>query len=249
MFSPVGAYPCAEVRMMIGHIVPGPGRALGLRLSIERALGLPLLRVETPGPEIKPRHTRRAARILRKKGVRRVLVPAEFPHWDILERHGLQGVETGEFCRALAAPIALAALKRDGVRPQMATVVLRGERVTRAMRTAALALCSRVKHLVISAPTGGEALRAELRQEFGIPALEDGPARRSDLGIHFSPAAGRGERTIDLAGPEPSVEGFSFSVERGEFPADCQTVPLLSALWESGRLDPAEIAVTAHFHT
>lgn len=234
---------------MIGHIVPGTGWTPRVKLCPERVLDLPLLRAELPGADEKPRHVRRVARALRKRGVRRVLVPPGFLYWDILENQGLIPVETGDFCRTLAVPAALAALTAEGVRAETATVVFRGERVTRSMRMAALSLCPQVRHLLIAAPVGGEALRRELRREFGVPALEDGPARRPHLAVHFTPAAGRGERVVDLAGPEPALEGFGFSHRTETLPGDCQTLPLLCALWESGRLDPADIVILANFST
>lgn len=234
---------------MIGHIVPGPGRAMRVRLFQTRVLEMPVLRAEAPGGMLKPRHARRAAQALRKKGVRRVLVPPDFPFWDEVARKGLQPVETGDFCRSLACPIALAALAGAGVRPQEAAVVFRGERVTRSMRMAALALCPQVKHLLIAAPAGGEALRAELRREYGVPALEDSPARRPDLSVLFTPGSGRGEQIADLSGPAPALERFTFSTADGALPEDCEALPLLCALWETGRLDPAGITVFADFRT
>ena len=32
-------------------------------------------------------------------------------------------------------------------------------------------------------------------------------------------------------------------------PEDCEGLPLLAALWETGRLDPAEITVFTDFHS
>ena len=158
-------------------------------------------------------------------------------------------METGDFCRALAPAIALAALKGMGIPPEQGVVVLRGERVTRALRLTALALCPRVKGVLVDAPSGGEALRRELRREYGVPALEDGPGRRAQLALHFSPATGRGERLADLSGPAPALADYHFGLEGEALPEDCEALPLLSALWESGRLGLGEVQVVAHFHS
>ena len=145
--------------MRIGQIAVGRKRSLRTQFSPERVLDMPILRAEIPEPW-RPRRLRRAARALRKQGVKRVLVPAGFAQWDTLESAGLGPVETGEFCRALAPAVALAALTGAHIRPEGATVVLRGERVTRAMRMSALKLCPEVKNLLIAAPVGGAGLQA-----------------------------------------------------------------------------------------
>lgn len=231
---------------MMGQILYGP-RGLRTRLTREEALGLPLLRAQTAGQ--RPGAVRRAARALRKQGVRRALAPPGFLDWELLEGQGIRPVETGDFCRALAPAIALAALKGMGIPPEQGVVVLRGERVTRALRLTALALCPRVKGVLVDAPSGGEALRRELRREYGVPALEDGPGRRAQLALHFSPAAGRGERLADLSGPAPALTDYHFGLEGEMLPEDCEALPLLSALWESGRLGLGEVQVVAHFHS
>ena len=231
---------------MIGHILYG-SPALWTRLERERVLGLPLLRALAPGGGAGA--VRRAARALRRRGIRRALAPPGFPDWAALEAQGVRPVETGELCRALAPAIALAGLEGLGIPRWEGVVALRGERATRALRQAALALCPQVKGVVVDVPAGGEALRRELRREHGLPALEDGPGRRAHLALHFSPAAGRGEPVADLAGADPALEGFSFALEGAELPGGLAPLPLLSALWESGRLGLERVAVEAHFHS
>ena len=124
-----------------------------------------------------------------------------------------------------------------------------GERVTRAMRMSALKLCPEVKNLLIAAPVGGAGLQAELRREYGVPALEDAPGRAPDLAIHFAPSAGGSARIVDLSGNSPRMDHFSFALREQALPEDCEGLPLLAALWETGRLDPAEITVFTDFHS
>lgn len=80
--------------MRIGQIAVGRKRSLRIQFSPERVLDMPILRAEIPEPW-RPRRLRRAARALRKQGVKRVLVPAGFAQWDTLESAGLGPVETG----------------------------------------------------------------------------------------------------------------------------------------------------------
>lgn len=233
---------------MIGRIAASRERALWIKASREYILEMPVLLAEVPAPW-RPRRIRRVARLLRKQGVKRVLTPEEFPYRNLLEEGGLSMVETGEFCRCLAAPVCMAALHQAGISPLSATVVLRGERVTRAMRMSALSLCPRVKNLLIAAPVGGAGLQAELRREYGVPVLEDGGFRQPDAALHFSPASGAGKVVVDLSGPFPALKNFIFRQERGELPENCASLPLLAALWEAGRLNPEDITVFEDVHS
>ena len=80
--------------MRIGQIAVGRKRSLRIQFSPERVLDMPILRAEIPEPW-RPRRLRRAARALRKRGVKRVLVPVGFAEWDTLESTGLGPVEKG----------------------------------------------------------------------------------------------------------------------------------------------------------
>ena len=223
-----GRISCGEVNGMIGRLALGEERGLLVQIAPERLLGLPLLRGEPPGESFTARRVRRTARALRRRGVRR----------------GLEPVETGELCRALAAPIALAALEGLEIPPERASVALRGERVTRSLRAAALELCPRVRQLLVEVPAGGEELRRELRRTFGLPAVEPGAGRKAQLALCFSPPGGATGERLDLSGPRPELAGFRFGLAEGALPPDVDALPLLAALWTAGRLSPGEMAVT-----
>lgn len=234
---------------MTGHIVPGEENRFLVRLAREQVLGLPLLRGEAPGSGFTARRVRRTARVLRRRGAARVLAPEGFPFWREVLSQGLRPVETGELCRALAVPIVLAGLEAEEVPPRLATVTLRGDRVTRSLREAALVLCPKVRQLLVEVPAGGEELRRTLRREFGLPVVER-PAEPVHLTLCFSaPAGAAAGRSVDLSGDLPAPSGYRFRLADGELPADADALPLLSALWSSGRLEADRIAVTAHFHT
>ena len=236
---------------MTGHIVPGEGNRFLVRLTREQVLGLPLLCGEVPGGgALTPWRVRRTARALRKQGVVRVLAPDGFSLWPEVLSQGLRPVETGELCRALTAPIALAALEAGGIPPQLATVTLRGERVTRALKEAALELCPKIRQLLVEVPAGGEELRRTLRREFGLPAIEEKPGRKAHLTLFYSkPSEGQWGRTVDLSGETPDLTDYRFSLRQGVLPDSAAALPLLSALWASGRLGRDEIQVSPYFHT
>lgn len=230
---------------MVGHIAAGEG--LRIRLQVEHIAGLPLLRAGHRGePESwRPGALRRTCRILRKRGVRNTLAPSGFSRWEELSREGIMPVETGAFCRAQASAVALASLRARGVRPETASVALRGLRVSKAMREAAWALCSQVRVIFITAPLGGEELRRELRREFGVPDVEEGEGESGVLALHFDPVSAKGKNVVDLSGPYPKMDEFTFYSKEQALSADCESLPLLALLWENGRISEENIAVFA----
>lgn len=226
---------------MLGHILPMERKGRRAYIEPERVCGLTLLRAEVPvAPGVRESAVRRrvehAARLLERAGARRVLVPEDFAWWEELRRQGLLPVDPAPLCALLASRLALAALERRGIPPGRAVVALRGGRVSRPFFQAAAELAGVVRGVAVSSPNGGEALSAHLRQEYGVPVLEDGPGFSADLTLEFSPspAAGRGE-TLILHG-RPDLKGLGVYRRDGDWPPGFEALPLAAALWEAGTL-------------
>ena len=66
----------------------------------------------------------RAARLLRQRGVCRVLPVRGFRDWEIPARRGVTAVDPLPLYRAMAAELVLAQLKRSGLEPERAAVTL-----------------------------------------------------------------------------------------------------------------------------
>lgn len=233
---------------MLGHIIIIEEKGRTPVLERETVLGLPLLRASVPAPEgARPRAVERrvgkAARALAAEGVRRVLTEADFPWRPVLGQWGLRDVDPEALCQAMAAPLALAALEKRGVDPARATVALRGNRVSRPFFQAAVQLCARVRGLVVEAPSGGGALADHLRREYGVPVLEEG---RGELTVGFSQSGGDGETQLRLYGPEPDLLGMALGLTEKRLPPEFDTLPLLAALWEEGRISQDELTVFAN---
>lgn len=131
------------------------------RVKLERGqvLGLPVMEARLdPGGPRGGRRLDRAARLLARQGVRRVLPLRNFEGGQELERRGLFPVEPLPLYRAMAGELALAALDQAGKAPGRAGIALRGERVDADLVRAARLLCPRVRTLVIQVPRGGEQL-------------------------------------------------------------------------------------------
>ena len=228
---------------MLGQLVFDGGRG-----GPQRALlyGLPVLRCQAdPEGFWGERRLKRAGRSLCAGGAVRALVPAGFDRWPLLLKLGLRPVDPGAFLRAQAAPLAASLLERQGLAPDRATVALRGRRADGEMLRAAMSLCPRVRRLTISAPQGGEELAAWLRREYGLPILPaDAPAQAALLlQPGTEPEDANPCPALTLFGPEPDLAGLRLSAP-DLAPTDREDLPLLSALWEGGRLGPEQLKIT-----
>lgn len=226
---------------MIGQLVTVPG-GRG-RAEPGRLYGLSVLRAEAdPAGFWGERRLRRAGKGLRRGGVLRVLVPGDFDRWPALALFGLRPVEVDAFVRNQSATLALELLERRGLTPDRAVVALRGVRADRDMARTAAALCRRVRRLVVDAPRGGEELAVWLRREFGVPVLP--PGEGCHAALRFHPDCPREEgAALELYGPRPRLAGLALSAPRLA-EEDRENLPLLSALWEGGKLGPDDIKIT-----
>lgn len=203
--------------------------------------GLPVLQVQVrPGGWLEKRRIGRGAKRLARAGIRRVLVPRDFDQWPILARWDLRPVDPVPFFRFYAPQIILAALKRQGIAPNMATVALRGQRVDRDMARCAQMLCPLVRQVAVSAPQGGEELSRWLRREYGLPVQPDGA--QVSLAVYFD-GEGAEERDLLLWGASPRLGGVTPHAE-GLEQGDREDAALLAALWETGKLGPDGVEFT-----
>ena len=226
---------------MLGQLVWEPG-GRG-RPEPGRLYGLSVLRAEVDRSGFwGERRLRRAGRGLRRRGVLRVLTAPDFDGWSLLTAAGLRPVEPEGFVRGQSVPLALAALERQGLAPDRATVALRGLRADRDMVRTAVQLCSRVRRLVIDAPRGGAELAGRLRREFGVPVLPGG--ERGALALSFQAGCpAPEEEALELYGSRPGLAGLTLSAP-GLEEEDREDLPLLAALWEGGRLARKDIKIT-----
>ncbi len=206
---------------MLGYIKWSDGRR---RLEGETVLGLATLTLSLPR-RCGRGGLRRGAQALAKRGVRRVLTQPDFPHWPLLKRWGLAGVDTRALRCALAPLWVQASLAARGVPAERATLRLTGERESADMEALARRLCSCVRRLVIDTP-GPARLAAGLRWEYGLPLLP--PSAQGDLTLSFQDG--------------PVLDGAVFSLAGAALPP-CETLPLLAALWEGGRVRLEDIQV------
>ena len=233
---------------MVGWLAIG-GEDWRVRLEQVQVRGLPLLRARVPDPpglrrRGLERRIDRASRLLARSGCRRVLTPAGFAGWERLTRWGLIPVAAEGLAQALAARIALAQLKRRGIRPAWATVGLYAHRVNRACFEAARVLCPCVRQLVVDAPDGGEDLARYLREEFGAAVLEGRGGRRPDVCLCFTPGEEVPQGGLVLWGTRPDLGGLVPVPGGTELPGQVDPMALTALLWEEGRVALEEVVLT-----
>lgn len=228
---------------MLGQIVysaQGKGR---LKMEETTLHGLPVLRAAfDPAGRWAPHRLTRAGKRLKKAGIRRVLVPEGFSEWEILSCCGLRPVAPDAFLRAHAAQLTLAALERQGKRPEQCAVALRALRVDRDVVRTAETLCRQVRDVCISAPEGGEQLRDRLRWEYGAAVRPD--FEHVAAAVRFDPRTWqRAEALVDLfpPGPDPRCAWVNVPGLEGE---ETEHFPLLAALWEEKRLKNSDLEFT-----
>lgn len=228
---------------MEGRIHYGAGGWGGLQMEERYGLHLVASRVDPDGWFAKGR-LQRAARGMSRRGVRRVLVPSGFGQWEQLEFWNLIPVCPAPLVRYKAGETGLAALERLGASPDRSTVALRAGRADRDMVRAACALCPHVRNLIIDAPRGGRELAAWLRREFGIPILPPGEQGTVALRFEVGEEGEEGEEhTLHLYGQQPDLKGVTFFVP-SLAEEERKDLPLLTLLWERGRLQGEELKIT-----
>ncbi len=228
---------------MLGQIVysvRGRGR---LRLEETDLHGVPVLRIGVdPEGQWGRYRMKKAGKLLARAGVRRVLVPKDFGAWETLERYALRRVDPMPFLRAHAAELAVAALQRQGNRPEQCAVALRAVRTDRDLVKAAEELCGRVRDVCISVPKGGRQLSDRLRWEYGVavrPDFECVPGA-----VRFDPRTWeRGGVVVDLFGPAPDPEQIRVRL-KGAIGTETEDFSLLAALWEGGKVQKGDLEFT-----
>ena len=168
-------------------------------------------------------------------GVSRILPPREFRWKESLRRAGLAEVETAELCRAAAAPLVVEALTLRGWEPGRSVVALAGERVSAPLLRAAETLARQVNCLQIDIPAGGTELAEYLHEEYGLPVLLPGTVRPALTAAFDESWKGRGA-ALRLWGEQPDLLGTEVWAPGVELPPECDPMPLLAALRDSGML-------------
>lgn len=214
---------------MLGWLRWSSGRKAAVEET--RLLGLPVMVLQLP-ERLRGRERKigKALALLTRRQVSRLLAPPEFEYWPLCIRAGLCPMDSRALRCALAPVWTDLTLRAKGIRPEQAVLRLCGARENSDMERVAHSLCPLVRNLIIDVPGEGK-LAAGLRREFGLPVLA-AQAAQTDLTLCFDPG--------------PVLERVKYGLRGCQLPHDCEILPLLSALWESGRIKTEEITLQIH---
>ena len=211
---------------MLGRMRWENGRKV--ELAVEQIHGLSVLTVGLPQRSRRPeRAVKKGAELLFRNGVRCVLTPPDFPWWPDLVRSGLRPVETRKLRCMLALAWVQAQLDGRNIPRDRAVLCLKGERYDPVLEPLARVLCPLVRRMVFDVP-GGEAAANRLRREMGMPIL---PSDFNEVQLTLQLEEG------------PVLTGAEITLPGRELPADCDSIPLIAVLWETGRIKLEEIVL------
>lgn len=182
------------------------------------------------------RQLTRAAKLLRRAGVRYVLENAggrpALP--------GLPVVDALPLYRAVADRLIWERLSMRKIAPERATVVLRGEYPDSELAAAARTLCPGVRQVVIETDRGRQALQRSLLRQFGVAVM---PVKdeRDVLTVRFS-GQNRGEE-LNLCG-QVDLGGLSVDAPHLVLPETLVRASTVCALWQAGLLELPQIRVS-----
>lgn len=223
---------------MVAWLYETEKRQFRPKLAQIRITGLPLLACPLP-PGDRDRRLAQAGRLLRRRGVSRVLSAPALEDREKLSAVGLAPVESLPLCRAKGADLALALLSSRPVRERR--IALRGAEADRTAWALAETLCPQTGALLLDFDRGEEALAGYLRERYGAVALHLGQGPPPQASLEFSPRRIPAGRTLRLWGSS-DLQGLSLSIGC-PLPPDLPRLPFLALLWETGRISLKEIQV------
>ena len=203
-----------------------------------RIQALELWEVELP-PGDPERRLGQTARMLSRRGIRRVIPPAGWWSPGELVHYGLSPVDPLPLCRRKGDALALELMA--GIPLRQRCLALRGAEADPDAWRLAQALCPQVGMLALDFDRGEEELARRLRRAYGAAALHLGQGQTPQVSLELAPRPGSVGRTIRLWG-RPELEGFTL-VGKEPLPEDLEPLPFLELLWETGRLAVEEIRV------
>lgn len=192
----------------------------------------------------------RAAKNMRKRGVTRVVPPAEFPAGFKWEKYGLRPVSALPLRRRLAADWTSAMLSARGLSPAGAKIALSAGQMTGELVRTVTELSLRHRYVLLDVPHGGEELCRQLRREYGVSLLL-GPDREqmesADALVLFDQRTDLRRQNpvvlpiFDETAPMPPLSLPPVLDE--QIPEGADRGKLLAALLEIGALRPGQAAV------
>lgn len=210
------------------RVTPVDLLAIG-NITLHEPDGLPRWRLK--------RQIKKIERIFLKNGVRRIMLPDNFPYTERFS--SWKKIDPLPFYRSIADLLVLASLKNKNVDFEKAVVSLCAPRLCPELRQTAERLCPAVRGLAIDVPEEGERYAVWLHRQYGIPIRAAGWA---DVTVLFGPGTPGENTLISLYEENVSLAGLKVTAPELNLPEECQD-QLLAALWECGSLERKSLKV------
>lgn len=190
-----------------------------------------------------------AARRFQRSGIRRAVLPEDFPYDALLARRGVEPVDTVSLRRELASELVRRGLGEQGA--SAGRVAVSADAMSAELVRTVTELALRSRYVLLDVPYGGEELAGRLRREYGVSLLlapDRTQLAEAEALVLFAP------RT-DLRGDNPVVvEAYRGAgtplpplllppALEEQLPSGCGRPQLLTALRESGALRPGQISL------
>ena len=190
-----------------------------------------------------------AARKLQKAGIRRAVLPEEFPYGALLARRGVSPVDTLALQRELAVEQVRRGLEDRGL--PTGRVAVSADAMSAELVRTVTELALRSRYVLLDVPYGGTELAGRLRREYGV-ALQLAPDRTqlsdAEALVLFAP---RTDLRLDNPVVVEAYQGAKTALPplllppalEEQLPEGCCRSQLLAALRESGALRPGQISL------
>ncbi len=196
----------------------------------------------SPHPRLLGYRLRKVGKLFQSLGVRRLLVPDDFPHWGVLRTWGLHPVEVLPTLQGLGGEMLLAWLTAAEIPPPTAWVTLSAPQVTPAITQVAHTLAPHVGQIALTPMTGAGRLQQSLLERYGMaPASSQKKSTATLCFCEKSP--GNGRFILQLHGLD-TLPFCKLRLKSSQIPPEFPRLATLALLLQRGAVEKSQIDYT-----
>lgn len=194
------------------------------------------------------RRLKKAAELLRRRGICQAVFPESFSYGDVFAKCGVFPIDVLPLCRALAPELAWSAAEARGIGAARARIAVCGDRLTAELAWTVTRLCMRSRYLLLAAPDRDGAFCRRVRREYGaalVQTVDAGQIAAADVCLLFSPReAWQGGNTVLRLYHGADLPPVCLRLlERPErIPPACDRMQMLAALYAADAIRREQIS-------
>ena len=230
--------------------------------TIKKICGIAFFEVSVVHSEyrfLEKRRLKKAAKMMKKAGVRRALFPDAFSDMAPFEELHIVPVHESYLRAMTGAEIARCVMEQHHLNPTETCVGISAEHMGAEVRKALMTLVLGVRYTVLDLPSGGEEVCSVLRREYGVSVLKadrEKQLKLPDIILTFGKAKPWGDTKslwipcgtfLEWEGYQNAVPQVQYSVSpeiEEQIPKDCCQNAVLSLLLEAGIVHENELEVS-----